>query len=305
MQISAVIPTHNPRLDYLERVLEALRRQDLPAAEWELIIVDNASKLPVDGQVDLGWHPAGRVIREERLGLTAARLAGFAAARGEVIVLIDDDNVLAPDYLSTAVRIAREHPALGAWSGDVELVFEPGVTPPPPAWRSYLTERRPPRVAISTDAGHNDSTPWGAGMCVRRILAGAYRKRSLENPDLLRLDLNGTQLIYGGDTDIAYHGCTIGLEKGVFPELKVLHLIPPRRCTREYLLKTIEGHAYSEWLHHWVLHKVVPRDDTPPLQRFKKAVRLWLLGDPDARALEQARHRGHARATRELTGKQP
>src|SRR3954465_7016965 len=117
MQVSVVIPTHNPRIDYLQRVLLALRAQRLPLAEWELIIVDNASAEPVAPRVDLAWHPAGRVIREERLGVTAARLAGFAAARGEVIVLVDDDNALAPDYLATAAQLGREHPTLGAWSG--------------------------------------------------------------------------------------------------------------------------------------------------------------------------------------------
>lgn len=301
MQVSVVIPTHNPRIDYLRRVLDALRLQRMPLAEWELLIVDNASTNPVAPQLDLAWHPQGRVIREERLGLTAARLAGFAAARGGVIVLVDDDNVLAPDYLAVATRLAREHPALGAWSGNVELVLEPGVTPPPVAWRSYLTERICRQASVSTDPGHNDSTPWGAGMCVRRSLATAYRRRSLENPDLLRLDLTGAQLVYGGDTDIAYYGCTMELTKGVFPSLHVRHLIPPNRCERAHLLRVIEGRAYSEWLHHWVLHKVVPRDETGPLRRLKKLVRL-ALSDPDTRAEEQARRRGHARAACELTG---
>jgi glycosyltransferase involved in cell wall biosynthesis len=302
MQVSVVIPTHNPRIDYLQRVLLALRAQQFPLAEWELIIVDNASAEPVAPRVDLAWHPAGRVIREDRLGLTAARLAGFAAARGEVIVLVDDDNALAPDYLATAAQLGREHPMLGAWSGNVELVFEPGVTPPPPAWRSYLTERVCRQPSVTTDPGHNDSTPWGAGMCVRQSLAVAYRQRSLENPELLRLDLSGTQLVYGGDTDIAYHGCALGFSKGVFPGLHVNHLIPPNRCERAYLLRVIEGHAYSEWLHHWVLHKVVPRDEGGALQRFKRLVRL-VLTDADTRAAELARSRGRRRATRELSRK--
>jgi glycosyltransferase involved in cell wall biosynthesis len=302
MQISVVIPTHNPCPDYLRRVLVALRAQQLPLSAWELIVVDNASTNPVAPQLDLAWHPAGRVIREERLGLTAARIAGFAAARGEVVVLVDDDNVLAPDYLAVAAQLARDYPALGAWSGNVELVFESGVKPPPPAWRSYLTERICRQAAVSSDPGHNDSTPWGAGMCVRQSLAAAYHRRSLEDPDLLRLDLSGTQLIYGGDTDIAFYGCSIGLSKGVFPGLHVTHLIPPNRCERSYLLRVIEGHAYSEWLHHWVLHKVVPRDDAGPLRRLKRFIRL-AVGDPDTRAAEQARRRGRARVTRELTGK--
>ncbi|HVZ65430.1 MAG TPA: glycosyltransferase [Lacunisphaera sp.] len=299
MQITVIIPTHNPRPGYLQRVLDALRTQTLPLADWELVIVDNASRQPVAGLVDLAWHPAARVIREERLGLTAARLAGFAAARGDIIVLVDDDNALAADYLAAAAQIGRDCPHLACWSGRVELVFEPGVEPPPVAWQPYLTQRHCTEAKWSNDPAHIDSTPWGAGMCLRRSLADAYRRRSEENPDLLRLDLSGTQLVYGGDTDIAYHGCKLGFGMGVFPQLHVHHLIPPERCERAYLLRVIEGRAYSEWLHHWVLHKAVPAGEAGWPARARQLVR-WILGDADTRAHLRARRRGHARAVRDL-----
>ena len=299
MKISVVIPTHNPQLGYLQRVLAGLQQQTLPRDQWELIVVDNASAPAVAGQIDLSWHTVGRVVREERLGLTAARLAGFAAARGEVIILVDDDNLLAPDFLAAVAQIGADFPFLGSWSGNVELVFEPGVTQPPTAWRSYLTERHCTQAVWSNDPSHNDSTPWGAGLCVRRAVSDSYRQRSERDPALLRLDLSGSNLVYGGDTDIAYHGCSLGLGKGLFPQLHLLHLIPPRRCERDYLLRVIEGHAYSEWLHHWVQHKKIPVDESTLAQRLKRAVRL-LLADADTRSAEQARVRGRQRAAREL-----
>lgn len=300
MQVSVVIPTHNPRPEILAQALDALRQQTLPRDRWELVVVDNASRAAVASHCDLAWHPAGRLVREERLGLTAARLAGFNATRGEVVVLVDDDNLLAPDYLAVVERIAADFPRLGSWSGNVELVFEPGAVPPPAGWRSYLTERVCRNVAVTDDPGHNDSTPWGAGLCVRRELARSYVEKSRQDPDLLRLDLQGTQLLYGGDTDIAYHGCAIGLLKGVFPELSLRHLIPAGRCTREYLLRSIEGHAYSECLHHWVRHKELPREDTRPIERAKQLVR-YLRSDAATRAKLDAQRRGRARARRDLT----
>lgn len=302
MQLSVVIPTHNPRPDYLRRVLDGLARQTLSTGEWEVIIVDNVSDSPVAEAVDLRWHPHSKVIREEKLGLTAARLAGFSASRGEIIVLVDDDNVLAPDYLARAAHLAESHPFLGSWSGCVELVFEPGATVPPPSWRSYLTERLCEKAVWSNDPSHNASTPWGAGMCVRRSLATAYLRSSEADPDLFKLDLQGRELVYGGDTDIAYQGCAMGLGKGVFPSLSVSHLIPPARCERAYLLRVIEGHAYSEVLHHWVLHGSLPTDSASRLEGLKRVFRL-LLSSADQRALEGARRRGRLRARRELGGK--
>jgi GT2 family glycosyltransferase len=142
-------------MDYLRRVLEALRGQTLAKGLWELVIVDNGSRLPLKagaGQqdnrsagpqncgtslpshiptlppstahLDLSWHQNARIVREEKLGLTFARLRGFAEVKGELIVMVDDDNVLAPDYLETTVRIAQAHPELGAFGGKCLPEFE-------------------------------------------------------------------------------------------------------------------------------------------------------------------------------------
>ena len=43
MNLSVVICTHNQRKDYLQRTLEALKAQTLPPAQWELLLIDNAS----------------------------------------------------------------------------------------------------------------------------------------------------------------------------------------------------------------------------------------------------------------------
>jgi glycosyltransferase involved in cell wall biosynthesis len=47
--ISVVIPTHNPRMDYLARVIDALRGQTLSKDLWELVIVDNGSREALEG----------------------------------------------------------------------------------------------------------------------------------------------------------------------------------------------------------------------------------------------------------------
>src|ERR1700722_2249773 len=97
--VSVIICSHNPRENYLRRVLDALRAQTLPAQEWELLLVDNASTEPLAGRFDLSWHPNARHVREEKTGLTPARLRGIAEANGELLVFVDDDNVLRSDYL--------------------------------------------------------------------------------------------------------------------------------------------------------------------------------------------------------------
>ena len=44
MDLSVIICTHNPRVDYLYSVLNALQQQTLSHDQWELILVDNASQ---------------------------------------------------------------------------------------------------------------------------------------------------------------------------------------------------------------------------------------------------------------------
>jgi glycosyltransferase involved in cell wall biosynthesis len=212
LRVSVVIPTHNPRMYYLARVLEALRAQTLPREQWEIIVVDNGSKQslraagprdqetkrPRDREqssvvsqktniVDLTWHPNARVVREEKLGLTFARLRGFAEAQGELIVMVDDDNVLAPDYLENAVKIAEEHKDLGAFGGKCLPEFE---TEPEPWMEEFL-----PLLALrdhgekeiiagdtrsadgSRRAYPDQAAPIGAGMVLRSSAARAYAKR--------------------------------------------------------------------------------------------------------------------------------
>src|SRR3984893_9229707 len=225
LAVSVVLPSHNPRRDFVNSVLEALRGQTLPTSQWELIVVDNNSEQPLADLLNLTWHPGATILREEELGLTRARLAGFKHAHGDVAVLVDDDNVLASDYVEKAIRISTEFPYLGTWSGQVELKLENPDNPPPPQLRHLLCERRIETPVWSNDQHHAAAQPWGAGMCIRREVFTAYAEATRNNPRRLRLDLQGRGLAYGGDTDMAYTGCSIGFGMGGFPELKITNLI--------------------------------------------------------------------------------
>src|SRR5580658_6827083 len=97
IEITVIVCTHNPRPDYLRRVLDGLNGQSFPKDRWEFLLIDNASKTPLAGTWDLSWHPNGRHVREEELGLTPARLRGIRETAGQQIVFVDDDNILDPE----------------------------------------------------------------------------------------------------------------------------------------------------------------------------------------------------------------
>lgn len=297
--LTVILPAHNPRVDFLERTLDALRNQTLPAASWELVVVDNKSAPALHSRIDLAWHPHARIVREETLGLTRARLAGFAAMQTDLAVLVDDDNVLAPGFLEIVLQISAAFPVIGAWGGVIAPRFETPELAPPRSLYHLLTLRASTADAWSNDTSHHASTPWGAGLCVRRSVAQQYADELNINPHRQALDLHGKRLLYGGDTDIAYTACRMGLGKGVFVDLKLEHLIPATRCTAEYLCRVAEGRGYSEVLHELALTGVLPATRASVVSRLRKHYRLMKL-NPFERRVARALEMGRRQALLEL-----
>lgn len=243
--ISVIICTHNPRDHYLTRVLAALQKQTLPAAEWELILVDNASDKPVAVRFDISWHPKGRHVCEKELGLTPARLRGIGEAKGDILIFVDDDNVLDERYLEQALRIGSEYPFLGAWGGTIRPEFEQE----PPEWTraywGYLAIREFKSPKWSNNPSDWQSIPIGAGLCVRRQIAVKYAAAMEEDTARRNLGRKGEALLSYEDIDLAITSSEISLGWGNFPSLHMTHLIPKSRLSEKYLLRLMEGVAAS------------------------------------------------------------
>jgi len=241
--VSVIICTHNPRRDYLDRVLRTLGEQTLSPGDWELLLIDNASDQPLASRIDLRWHPKARHFRVDRLGLTNARLHGIRESGGELLIVIDDDNVLAGDYLRVAIEKARTHPHIGAFGGSIKGEFET----PPPAWiHPYLSG-----MAISEidrDYWSNvprwsETTPYGAGMCIRRCVAEDYADKVGRESRRRALDRVGRGMGSGGDTDLALCATDLGMGTARFHDLRLTHLIPSQRLTEDYVTRLYAGFA--------------------------------------------------------------
>src|SRR6201987_1452919 len=244
--VSVILCTHNPRSDYLSRVLAALRGQTLPAEQWEFLLVDNASKQPLAEAVDISWHSRGRHIREEELGLTAARLRGIQEASGELLVFVDDDNVLAPDFLDRAKAISACRPDLGVFGAGIlepEFEVQPAVELHPRL--GLLALRHEPSALWSHNTRDTHCRPWGAGLCVTRRVANFYRQLVMDLSITPVLDRRGKRLFCGGDDIFSRVAAEFGLRFGVFPELRITHLISAGRLNQHYLIRLIHDHALS------------------------------------------------------------
>lgn len=100
-RFSVILPTHD-RMEMLREAIASVVAQTFP--DWELIVVDDASQGPISE--DELHHLAGDKARLLRLasshGGAGAKSAGAAAARGQVLAFLDDDDLWDPDYLARA-----------------------------------------------------------------------------------------------------------------------------------------------------------------------------------------------------------
>lgn len=249
-----VICTHNPREDYLRRTIGALRAQTMPLDCWEFLLIDNASAVPLAAKWDLAWHPQGRHVREMEVGLTAARLRGIREARGELLVFVDDDNLLCPDYLMVADRIKSAIPFLGVWgAGRLEPEFEtqPALNLAPQL--PLLALRSVSAILWSNNTGDYEVTPWGAGLCVKRRVAEHYQKLVEQLNMTQLLDRRGQALFCGGDDLFSWASVAMGYGFGLIPCLHITHLISSGRLKPEYFVRLIHDHAFSHGILKYLL----------------------------------------------------
>jgi GT2 family glycosyltransferase len=115
-ELSVVIPCRNEAA-ILGDQLDALVAQQSPGCSWEVVIADNGSS---DGtrEVALSFRariPQLRVVdASDRTGRHHACNVGVAATAGPLIVFVDADDVVAPDYLRAMSEALHQNPVVAA-----------------------------------------------------------------------------------------------------------------------------------------------------------------------------------------------
>lgn len=105
----SVCLSHFNRPELLERAVASVLAQS-----WrplEVIVVDDGSSAPALArlaELEAQWGAAVTVIRQPNRYLGAARNRAAAAARGEFLLFMDDDNVARPEEVATLLRAAHE-----------------------------------------------------------------------------------------------------------------------------------------------------------------------------------------------------
>lgn len=122
--VSVIVPAYQAEA-YLDEALKSVLAQDYD--EYEVILVDDGS---TDRTAEIAAAHGVRVLRQSNRGPAAARNAGLAVARGELLAILDADDLWPPERLSRQVAYLREHSRDGLVMGMTEAFVTPGLQRP-------------------------------------------------------------------------------------------------------------------------------------------------------------------------------
>jgi len=121
--VSVIIVNYNGA-HFLPACLDALQAQTYPPDRFEVIVSDNGS---TDHSIDLlqNQYAWVRILKNnQNLGFTTGNNVAIQAARGEYLVLLNNDTAPHPDWLENLVNIASDHPQAGIITGHLHLFYD-------------------------------------------------------------------------------------------------------------------------------------------------------------------------------------
>ena len=134
--ITLLTCTHNGSRT-LQRALEAIAKQtDISKESFEVLIVDNAS---IDNTFDIAIKTIqelgikGRVIQENRPGKLYAFITGISKAQGDLVSIIDDDNLIEPGFIKYTLDVFLRYPQVGIVGSKNRVLTEH----PLPSWFNW------------------------------------------------------------------------------------------------------------------------------------------------------------------------
>jgi len=231
MRIDIILPTFN-RAALLERTLDSVFCAERPdTLDVHVIVVDNGSTDTTRAMVHAHLNRfEGRLhyLFEPAPGKPHALNAGIAAAEGDLIGLIDDDEEIASDWLRVIWREFTAEPDLDFIGG--KCLPRWGAARPDWLGSQYLgvigwVDPGPVRQVM--DDRYPGMLMGGNAVIRRRTLsrAGSYSAE---------LSRTGTRLLGCEDEDM-YHRLLANGARGLYvPELVIFHHVPEARLSKKY-----------------------------------------------------------------------
>ncbi len=209
---SVIIPSYNG-MAHLPVCLASLRAQTY--APFEVILVDNGSTDETVAYV-VREFPEMRIVQLPRNEVFVGAVnAGIRAARGEFIVLLNNDTEAEPDWLAELLAALRAEPQAGMAASKMRLFDRRDTLHN--AGDGFGRDGLPLNRGVwETDKGQFDGDRFVFAACGG---AGAYRKTMLDQIGLFDEDL----VAYCEDVDLGWRAQLAGYRCVYAPRAVVYH----------------------------------------------------------------------------------
>lgn len=239
--VTVALCCHNS-VNELEGTLKHLAYQKVKESlKWEILLVNNASTDNTAAFAEKVWQELGskvplRIVEESVLGLSHARKTGFLMANYEYVLILDDDVLLAENYIQTGFDKMSTNNRIGVLCGWGEPKF--GIDKLPD-WLTpdfqFSCLSKPPCERKIRDCA--------------TILMGAFTRKSIWTK-LYKVGFNtiqegrkGNSLGGGEDLEMTCMVTLLGYEIWESPQLYFQHFIPAERLSKEHVKKMSIGNG--------------------------------------------------------------
>lgn len=241
--ISVIICTYN-RDKYIYNVLKSIAQGSLGTNRYEIVLIDNNCTDRTRPEVERFCADFPDVTLnyyvETKQGLSHARNRGIRESKGDLLVYVDDDATVNPDYLATYSNWFEQHPETDAAGGPIIPHYETGAEP---KWMTYFIKRLlTGYLYFGNKPGPfpGKNYPGGGNAAYR---SSVFEKVGLYNVELGR---NGNNLGGGEEKDIFDKMSRHGMQFTYLPDAILYHSIPGYKLEPDYFNRLTKGIGQSE-----------------------------------------------------------
>ena len=122
MKLSIIIPVYDAE-KFLYKCLESVCKQDLLISDYEIIVINDGSTDHSEQIIADFQKIAENMVytKQENKGVSAARNAGLALAKGDYITFVDSDDFIKPNSLRNIMNYIEKH-RLDVLYGKIEVL---------------------------------------------------------------------------------------------------------------------------------------------------------------------------------------
>jgi len=243
VEVSVISCTRN-RARQLATLFQCLGSQrDLEDIRWEIVIVDNNS---TDNTKEVayafceGSNLRVNYVFEPNTGLSYARNSGILASKGSLLLFIDDDVLIPPEFISNALFGVKEFPEFGIFGFRVLPEWRDGTKAP--FWLSFKKSFNLPVNLIQSFLPVHDLGPEPLqypNRITKNPIGASFliKKEVFEKLGPFREDLGAGQSGVCEDTEYFWYAMMNDFKILYWPYAALYHTVDPRRLSVGYLHK--------------------------------------------------------------------